>query len=329
MSSEDPYSQCLAKYTVHPEAYIHVKMAVQHGAKRYPELGVEAARAQNERLGPVFRGSVDFPGKETEMTVPSAHVSTGIPITVYRPDSAGQVPAIVVYFHGGGFVLGNRASLETAVKTLSRDSGSIFVNVEYRLLPDPEAPTAPFQDALTLCRWVIDNKELVGGHAESKVGVGGDSAGGHISACVTNDVQDLDFQVLVYPMTDLSRSQESFKEFTTTPGLTLESIDWFFNNSIALIPNAAQNPSLNPMVRSNMATSPPAIIVLAELDPLRDCGLEYGEKLRKAGVPVECHVIKGVPHAFFGMCGIYKTKTAEAYAPIIEFLKKFNIDSPI
>ena len=159
---------------------------------------------------------------------------------------------------------------------------------------------------------------------ESKVGVGGDSAGGQIAACVTNDIEDLDFQVLVYPITDLSRSQQSFTEFTTTPGLTLEALNWFFDNSLDLIPDAAQNPSLNPMVRSDMATSPPAIIVLAELDPLRDCGLEYGEKLRKAGVPVECHVIKGVPHSFFRMCAVYKTKTAEAYAPIIDFLKTFD-----
>ncbi|XP_005100065.1 carboxylesterase NlhH-like [Aplysia californica] len=324
MSDPDPFSQCIGKYEVHPESYEFVQRVMSLGAKPYSELSVAEVRQQSARIAPELTGPTEFLGSETEIIVPSPFSTNGIPVTVYKPELLSKVPAIFIFFHGGGLVIGSRDSYSTAVRKLCSSSGAIFLNVEYRLLPDPESPMAPFEDALVVTRWLLGNKEVVGGHTQSKVGVGGDSAGGHISACVTNDICDLDFQVLVYPMTDITRSQPSFSEFTTTPGLTLDAINWFARHSIEHIPRAAENPSVNPMVQRNVVQSPPALFVLAELDALRDCGLAYADKLRKVGVPVQCHVIKGVPHAFFHLCDVFKTKTAEAYAHIADFVKQFH-----
>ena len=257
------------------------------------------------------------------MIVPSPYNPEGIAVSVYKPNSCAANPPILVWFHGGGLVTLNREGYASPLKVIAMESGAIVVNVEYRLLPNKDSPCAPFEDGVTATRWVMSHRTEVGGTEDSKVGVGGDSSGGHITACVTNEVMGLDFQVLIYPVADTTLSQDSFTEFEHIPILSKKSMQWFFENSMDFIPNHEKDPRYNPMARTNTETSPPALFVLAELDVLIGGGLDYAEKLRTAGVPVKCEVVQGAAHAIFLTRAITKTNSAEMYTHIANFLKDF------
>ena len=196
------------------------------------------------------------------MTIPSPHDAKGIEVTVYKPDSCPENPTILVYFHGGGLIVGARRCMASPVKIWSMESGAIVVNVEYRLLPNKEAPYAPFDDGITATQWVLANKTTLGGTETSKVGLGGDSSGGHITACVTNEVMGLDFQILLYPVADTSLSQSSYVEHEHNPNLDMKTMKWIWKHSMDYIPNHVENPRCNPMARTNTETSPPALFVV-------------------------------------------------------------------
>ena len=127
--------------------------------------------------------------------------TTCIPMTVFKPETCLEIPAIVIFFHGGGLVGGSRESYENTVGRLSQESGAIFLSVEYHLLPDADLTTAPFDDAFAVARWVLEStchKELVGGHENSKVGVAGVEYGALLAALAANNIDGLDFSVLVW-----------------------------------------------------------------------------------------------------------------------------------
>ena len=256
------------------------------------------------------------------MTVPSPYDPEGIPVTVYKPEPCVDNPAIFIFFHGGGLVVGHRKNIANTMKIIAMESRSIVVNSSYRLLPNKDSPCAPFEDGVAVTRWVMANKTVVGGTETSKVGVGGESSGGHITACITNEVTGLDFQVLVYPLVDTSFSQESFKELALVPILSEKLLQWFKEHSLAHIPNHAKDPRINPMARTNTESSPPALLLLAELDPLVGTGLDYAEKLRTAGVPVQCEVFRGIPHGFFTSRTVTKTVSPKAFGHVVNFINK-------
>uniref|UniRef100_A0A0B7A468 Alpha/beta hydrolase fold-3 domain-containing protein n=1 Tax=Arion vulgaris TaxID=1028688 RepID=A0A0B7A468_9EUPU len=324
MTAEDLWAPFAQKYKIHEESLEYVRLMLAGGVKTYSELGVENVRKLAESRSLLLTGQIDFDGEDVEIIVPSPYTSEGIPISVYKPSSRPDVPAIWVYFHGGGFVICNRKTHETTAKILARDSGAIVINVEYRLLPDADAPYAPFEDAEVVTKWVLENKEIVGGKLNSKVGVGGDSAGGQIAIGVTNEIPNIDFQILIYPLADTTLSNESVQEFKKVPGLNEDALKFFYENSLLHMPDYQTNPRVNGMVRTNTASSPPALIILAELDPLVGCGIEYTEKLRAAGVKVQLEIIKEVPHSFFTLRNVYKTKSPEAYNHIVKYIKQFQ-----
>ncbi|RUS89791.1 hypothetical protein EGW08_002494 [Elysia chlorotica] len=312
------------KYSIHEETYQLQLKLMELGNRPYYMIGIDEAREQSNRTAEVIQGTVDFRGVETEMTVPSPHDPSGIPVTVYKPETCADSPTIFIFFHGGGLVVGCRQNVSNSMRVIARDSGSIVVNASYRLLPNAQAPCAPFEDGIAVTRWVMANKTAVGGTISSKVGVGGESSGGHITACVTNEVMGLDFQVLVYPVADMNLSQPSVVEFESVPILDRKTILWFSENSLAHIPGHETDPRYNPMARTNTELSPPALLVLAELDPLLSCGLDYAEKLRTAGVPVQCEIVRGVPHTVFISRDVTKTVSAQIYDYIVNFIKKFT-----
>ena len=312
------------KYSIHQETRDYHERNVAMGNKPYYELGIEKAQEQFIRSGLIMSGDIDFPGRVTDMVIPSPDVPDGIPATVYISENCASTPAIMVYFFSGGLILGSPKVAEPALKAICRDSGCIVVSVACRLLPNKKFPCAPLDDGVIATRWVMDNKLVLGGRPGSKVGVGGDCSGGFIACSVTNEVRDLDFQVLVYPIGDLSRSQSSIEEFRDIPGLNEKALDWYFEHGINRMPNFLTDPRINPMARTNTELSPPALILLAELDPLIGPGMDYAEKLRTAGVPVCCEIIRGVPHAFFYFQAVFNTKFKEASAHIVRFLKQYQ-----
>ncbi|KAK7103851.1 ethyl acetate hydrolase-like [Littorina saxatilis] len=323
MASLEAWGEAGKKYEVHEETLSYFRRSAEISAKTYEEMAPEELRAMSLRKGEVFAGHVDFDGSAKEIIVPATEGNEdGVPVSVYKPRDVSRVPAILVYFHGGGHVTSSRTSYATLLKTLAKRAQCVVVSVEYRLAPEHKLP-AGFNDCRDVTRWVLRKKALVGGEEESQVGVGGDSAGGHLASSISHDVKGLAFQLLVYPHTDMTLSTPSYAEFATTPGLSTSTVHWFMDKYLA---SDAQrtDPVVSPYHRPSFTGLPPALCILAQLDPLRDDGLAYCEKLKKAGVPTEVLMVKGAPHVFFHLPGHFKELTKEPYERSVQFLKKFQ-----
>ena len=318
--AEEIWAEVAKSYTIHPETFAATAIELALDFPSPSTVSFETSRENDLKHHLEVNGpGAPFDGTTEEIS------ADGVPVTVYRPASRKpENPAILVYFHGGGLIRGSRVTYDRTVKAMAERSGAVIVSVEYRLLPCPEHPMAPFDDALTATRWVMKHRETVG-EAGSKVGVGGDSAGGQLTMGVTHDIQSgLDFMVLVYPNVDFNLNLPSCKEFKTTPGLNTAGVRWRLDITNGPIPDAENNSRLHAAVRQDLGSCPPAVIVLAQLDPLRDAGTGLAERLKAAGVLTRLHTLEGVPHGFFSMPGAYRTTTDQAHAHISDFLSKFH-----
>jgi acetyl esterase len=234
-----------------------------------------------------------------EITVPGAEGS--LDARVYRPDADGDVPTLV-FFHGGGFVIGDLDTHDNQCRTLCRDVGAVVLSVGYRLVPEsPWAAAADDCEAAT--RWAAQNIERLGGDADA-LAIGGDSAGGHCAAVVAQALRDsggpeLAAQLLIYPAVDIGREDEFPSTAENAEGylLTREDMDWF--GGMFAVGADPDSPRCSPL-RGDLHGLPPAVVVTAELDPLRDQGNAYAAALEEAGVPVVHRCFEGLIHGFFG-----------------------------
>ncbi|KAK3092702.1 hypothetical protein FSP39_006173 [Pinctada imbricata] len=315
------------KYKVHEETECYFKLRAEAGTKSYEQLCIEDAREGNVNNAKRFGGNIEFDGYIKEFSVPAVQSKDlekySIPVTVYRSKACDMVvaPSVFVYFHGGGNCVGSRQSVDSICKIFSRDAPCVVVNVEYRLAPEHKWP-ANQEDAKSAVRWVMMNKGLIGAVNESTVGVGGDSAGGRLAAMVCHELRGIKYQVLVYPSVDLKREgYQSVTEFCDAPGLTMGMVDWFMGHYID--PSEYTNPKASPLYHTDteFAKLPPALIVLAELDQLRDMGYAYHEKLKKNGVKSQTHTVKGVTHGFFHLPEQFKECCLRAHEKVAKFIK--------
>ncbi|KAK7103847.1 uncharacterized protein [Littorina saxatilis] len=325
MGDLEAWGEAGKRYEIHEETLSCFTKLDELGTKPFEDgsLTPEEVRAQFLRVSEVIGGLPDFEGSERQFIVPSQSGNEeGVPVSVYKPKDLSSVPAIWIYFHGGGLVICSRNTHSTMLKILARRARCIVVNVDYRLAPEHKAPAA-FDDCRDVSRWVLRNKVLLGGHADSSVGVGGDSCGGHLAASITHDVTDLTFQILVYPLTDLTLSSKSAKEFEDTPGFNNAKMKWFMGHFLA---NEGQktDPVVSPYHRPSFTGLPPALCILAQLDPLRDDGLAYSKKLKDAGVPTDVLVVKGAPHMFYQMPAHFQQLNKEAFKKTVDFIQQFQ-----
>ncbi|KAH3848254.1 esterase LipI-like [Dreissena polymorpha] len=315
----------IKKYNPHAETVQFLKARAEDGVPPYFEIGVERARLESIKASEKYGGKIDFDGADTELFVPSPHCSDGIPVSVYFPVACqgDATPTILVYFHGGGNVVGCRQTHETICKILARDAQCIVVNVEYRRGPEHRFP-ANNDDAKCVVQWVAENKHAVGGGSGSKLGVAGDSAGGRIAAVVSYDARDLiDFSVLVYPNTTMHFNYPSIEEFREGPGLSYKLLQWFMGNYLTGEEDR-NDPRASVLLREDCSNLPPTLIIVAQLDPLRDGCYAYATKLKAAGVEVEVRTIQGVLHAFWSLTGAYLETGKEAQGYAIQFIRKFK-----
>ncbi len=225
-----------------------------------------------------------------------------IPVRIYRPGSQGPYP-VLVYFHGGGWVLGSPEFCDASCRALTNLAQCIVVSVDYRLAPEHPFPAAA-DDAFTALQWVLENAPSIGGDP-LRVAVGGESAGGNLAtvaalrACDEGKPLPIS-QVLVYPVLNYAFDTPSYEENADARPLSRDDMRWFWQH---YLPNeeAGAHPYTSPLRAESLAGLPPALIITAEYDPLRDEGEAYAQRLSGAGVPIVLRRYKEMTHQFFAM----------------------------
>jgi acetyl esterase len=225
-----------------------------------------------------------------------------VPIRVFRPTDAEQLP-ILVWFHGGGWVTGSIETHDLTCRQLSLAVDAIVVSVEYRLAPETKFPGA-VDDCVAAWSWINAHAANLGGDP-ARVAIGGDSAGGNLAAVVAIIARDEGLpapvhQLLVYPVTDHEFTSAAMVDNATGYFLEADTMIWFYDH-YARTADDFDDWRMSPMRTPDLAGVAPATVLTAEFDPLRDQGEAYGKRLREAGVPVEILRAAGLFHGFFGM----------------------------
>ncbi|WP_224996982.1 alpha/beta hydrolase [Cesiribacter sp. SM1] len=260
-------------------------------------------------------------GNLAELGGPPAHVAQvedrnipgpggNIPIRIYTPETNHQGKAllgVMVYFHGGGWVMCNIDTHDRICRKISNESGCIVISVEYRLAPENKFPAA-LDDAYAATSWVCENATSFGGDP-TRVAVGGDSAGGNLATVTALLARDrgtpsIAYQVLVYPVTNYYKAgTASYKDFAEGYFLSLNDMIWNFNHYLTSEADA-ENPLVSPLKAEDLSNLPPALIITGEYDPLRDEGEAYGKRLLEEGVPAEIVRFNGLFHPFLNLGGV-------------------------
>ena len=225
-----------------------------------------------------------------------------LPLRIYTPRSGRGPRPVLVWFHGGGFVVGDLFSADATCRSLANRSGAMVVSVGYRLAPE-HPPPAAVEDCVAATRWVAANAGHLGGDP-ARLAVGGDSAGGTLAALVTLAAREagprLAFQLLVYPATDLALTHPSVAEYSAPVRfLDHDSLAWFGGHY--LNGRDPSDPALSPFYAADLSGLPPALVITAECDPVRDDGEAYAARLRAAGGQADVVRYPGQLHGFFAM----------------------------
>ncbi|HEX9958852.1 MAG TPA: alpha/beta hydrolase [Fibrella sp.] len=242
---------------------------------------------------------------KTERMIPGAG---GVPIraVIYTPAGAAASAPVIVYYHGGGWVIGNTEVYEYSILALAQNTGAIVVSVDYRLAPENKFPTA-HEDSYAAYRWVKENAATIGGNP-AKVALAGESAGGNLAVSVSMLARDrglaLPVHILsVYPIANNDTTTASYNQYANAMPLNKPLMQWFFANYFNT-PADGESPLISLVDVANLAGLPPVTIIGAEIDPLQTEGMQLRDKLQAQGVPVTYRLFTGVTHEFFGMYAI-------------------------
>ena len=224
-----------------------------------------------------------------------------IPVRIYTPGEGN--PPVLVWFHGGGWVLGSLDTVDGTCRRLAKGANCAVVSVDYRLAPEAKFPAAA-EDCYAATSWVASNAASLNADP-ARVAVGGDSAGGNLAAVTALMARDkggpsLVFQLMVYPVIQRKFDTKSYLDNADGYRLTRQGMIWFWNHYLS-DESEATNPYAAPIQAKDLAGLPPALIITAEFDPLRDEGEAYATRLQEAGVPTACTRYDGTIHLFFSM----------------------------
>jgi acetyl esterase len=235
------------------------------------------------------------------------------PIHVFTPPGAGPFP-VMVYFHGGGFVIADTAVYEASPRALAMMAKAVIVSVDYHRAPEHPFPAAP-NDAFAAYNWVLAHAKEINGDP-ARVAVGGESAGGNLATVVSMMARDKKVampvhQLLVYPVVNDDMNTPSYVTYAAAKPLNKPMMGWFFKHYAG----DPKSPLALPMKAASLKGLPPATVIAAEIDPLTSEGKAYADRLKADGVPVTYKLYKGVAHEFFGMGAVVPAaKDAEQFA---------------
>ncbi|MDT7658274.1 MAG: acetyl esterase [Pseudonocardiales bacterium] len=284
---------------VHPEAQGLLDALAEAGLPATEEMTVPNARAATAGFLALQGEPVEVASVQ-DRTVPGP--AGEIPVRVYTPAGEGPFP-VVVYFHGGGWVIGDLEVVDQPCRQLASAAGAIVVSVDYRLAPEHRYPAA-FDDSYAATVWVGAHAAEIGGDP-ARLAVAGDSAGGNLAAAVALAARDrggpeLAAQLLIYPVTDFNFGTASYQDNREGYLLTKGSMQWFWAHYLGA-QDLDKDPYACPLRADSLVGLPPAYVATSEYDPLRDEGEAYARRLEEAGVAVTAKRFDGMLHGFFWM----------------------------
>ncbi|MDQ6659766.1 MAG: alpha/beta hydrolase [Chloroflexota bacterium] len=264
------------------------------------------ARQQRVISAPIMNGTPEPVEHVEDRAIPGPRGE--IPVRIYTPESNGPF-GVLIYFHGGGWVLSNLETHDALCRKLANRAACIVVSVDYRLAPEHKFPSA-VEDAYAATCWVAEHIGELNGDP-TRIAIGGDSAGGNLATIVTHIAHDqgsppLLYQVLIYPVTDFYTPDSlthSYHTYSEGYFLTREGMEHFWEHYLNT-PEEGADPRVAPLRRSDLSGLPPALIITAEFDPLLDEGELYAARLEEAGVPMTLRRYDGMIHGFFTMSAV-------------------------
>jgi len=248
-------------------------------------------------------------------------VADGVKCRLYRSSGTTSAP-LLIYYHGGGWVIGDLDTHDDICRKLARDARCSVIAVDYRLAPEHPAPAA-LDDCIAATRWIFANAKSLDADA-ARIAIGGDSAGGNLAALVAMHAGVTPvFQLLVYPATDMRMDYPSHRENAQGYLLTADSMKWFIGHYLQGDDKKKSDPLYSPILSDDalLKKSPPTLVITAEFDPLRDEGEAYAARLSAVGVPTSTVRFHGQIHAFFGMSELLDDAAA-AIALSASYLRK-------
>ena len=290
---------------VDPQVAFVLDLVIKYGRPAYHTLSPKEARQLFRETRPASTPQPPAIGTVKDLSAGE------IPIRVYRPagvPDSTRLP-VLVYYHGGGWVIGDLDTHDTLCRQLTAGAGISVIAVDYRLAPEHKFPAAA-DDAWAATTWIVAHAAELGVDA-SKLAVGGDSAGGNLAAVVALQARDaggpkIALQVLNYPVTDVGAETQSYRDLADGYMLTREGMRWFIAHYLGK-PQDAEDWRASPIRATSFEGVAPALIITAGYDPLRDEGDAYAQKLRAAGVSVDHVTFGGMIHGFIPMGKLIET----------------------
>jgi len=297
-----------------PQAKALLDQFAAMGGQPLSSMSVADARRMMEALS-TMRGAPQPIASATDRRIPGP--AGEIPVRIYTPAAPAPLP-LLVYFHGGGWVLGSLETHDGTCRELANGAGCVVVSVDYRLAPEHKFPGAA-EDCFAATQWAAAHAAELGADA-GRLAVAGDSAGGNLAAVVSQMARDrggppIVFQLLIYPVTVAAYDTPSYRDNAEGYLLTAGDMHWFWGHYLRSAADGA-NPYASPL-SGTLAGLPPALVITAEFDPLRDEGEQYARALEEAGVAARMSRYNGMIHGFFGMGHVMdqaKTAVQEACA---------------
>jgi acetyl esterase len=303
-----------------PQAEALLAKMAEAGTPPIEELDAAANRRNHEASAANLNGEAEPVADVKDLTVPGP--GGDVPVRVYTPEAGPGPLPLIVYFHGGGWVVGTLDTYDVLCRALANRSGAIVASVGYRVAPEHPFP-APLDDCEAATAALAEMAAELGADP-ARIGVAGDSAGGGLVAGVTFRSREagrpLAFQVLVYPALDSSLTAPSAIENATGYYLTTAGMRWYWEQYLADGADPA-HPEVSPLRRPDLEGLPPAFVVTAGYDPLRDEGDAYAERLRASGVDAELARFDGMIHGFLRFRAVFDA-AEEANARIADFVRR-------